>query len=433
MIQYNIKQLLPAITFILAVVSIPYVVSSAHAQSSSGNDFVTVTEDNIKNNPVLAKILENIEKSRQDFVEIQQKTDQEKFVDEQRDISKNILEQELEQMFEDNKDFTSLATFNSFLKTVSDDNTKDIFRGLFDYKENKINSARSIMGDVLRDGGSLQDARNAYHEALQIPRSDMIQLVNNLNIEAGFSNSVIQGNFDESGKLPRYENEQESIVSFVDLTTTAQNVNSSPVKTSDNTPTETSENDVVQKLLDEIKVLKNKITTLEKNQSMDIQQAVFQQQKLDPIYFASFVSEYIQGLGHNNSQIKDVKAIPVNALNKSDSYDDLNNSLALGRQGQVTLGFSIPVTGELILYESSNEKNIRELATVEISTNGKEWIVLTQTHHQRDDSYVDEYVYDLSEIGCISQVRITDNAPSIWGDGFDVDALGATKLCSDST
>ena len=194
--------------------------------ADDNNDFVSVNAERIKNDPVLAKILENIEKSRQEFSDIQQKTDHEKLIDDQRTVAKNIVQQELEQMFKDNKDFTSLAAFSNFLKTVSDENTKTIFQGLFDYKEDKINSARSVMGDVLRNGGSLQDARDAYHKTLQIPRSDMIQLVKELNIQSGFSNSNIQDHFDGDGKLPRYENEHESAVSFVSLTT-AKNVNTS--------------------------------------------------------------------------------------------------------------------------------------------------------------------------------------------------------------
>jgi len=30
-------------------------------------------------------------------------------------------------------------------------------------------------------------------------------------------------------------------------------------------------------------------------------------------------------------------------------------------------------------------------------------------------------------------VRITDDAPSTWGDGFDVDAVAATQTCTDTT
>lgn len=127
--QYKLKQLLfPSLIAILMLTTIPYAVSNTYAENNSGNDFVSVTEDNIKSNPILAQILENIDKSKNEFSEIQQKTNQEKLIDEQRSITKNILEQELDQMFKDNEEFTSLSAFNNFLKKVPDDNTKTILR-----------------------------------------------------------------------------------------------------------------------------------------------------------------------------------------------------------------------------------------------------------------------------------------------------------------
>ena len=412
------------------------------------NDFVSINTDEIKNNSVLAKILENINKSKQEFSEIQQKIDQKRLVDEQKAIAKNILEQELKQMLKDNEDFTPLKTFNNFLTTVSDDDTKTVFQGLFDYKEEKVNSARNALHDVLKNGGTLQEARNAYHEAAKIPRADMIQLVTDLNIKVGFSDPDIQNYFDDKGKLPRYNDEQESIISFVDLTTSAKNVNSSanstdiedPAQSLDETYTvhdidtesDNSEKTTIQKLLEEIQFLKNRIQELEKRQDNTIHQAVFEQD-FTSIHFADWVSDYSQGLGHRSGKVMDIKSIPVNALNEPNSYTDVNNSLALGRQGQVTLGFSESVTGKLIMYEASKEKNIRELAIVEVSTDGKNWILLKQTQHHNDGSYVHEYGYDLSSIGCIIHVRITDAAPSTWGDGFDVDAMGATQACTNHT
>lgn len=418
--------------------------SITYAFADTENNFITVTNDNIKNDPILAKILENIEKSRKEFSDIQKKTNQEIMLDEKRDIAKNMLEQELKQMFKDNEEFTPLKAFNKFLKKVSDDDTKTIFQGLFDYQQEKVNSARNAMQDVFRNGGTLQDARNAYHEAAKIPRADMIQLVKELNIKAGFSEIGIQEHFDDKGKLPRFDDEQESIISFVDLTTSAKNVNSSADSTNiediiqpkdeDNTVNNTgdAEKTIMQKLLEEIQFLKNKIKELEKRQDGVIQQTVFEQD-FDSIHFASWILDYSQGSGHNRHKISDIKSIPVNALNKPDSYTDVNNSLALGRQGQVTLGFSEPVTGKLIVYEASKEKNIRELAIVEVSIDGRNWTLLKQTQHHKDDSFVHEYGYDLSSIGCITHVRITDNASSTWGDGFDVDTVGASKTCTNHT
>jgi hypothetical protein len=441
------KQLLKSLTAVMTLAMVTLAVSDAFADDNSENDFVAVTADSIKNDPTLAKILENIEKSKEDLANTQQRTEQERLLDEQRDTANNILEQELAQMFKDNEEFTSASAFGNFLKKISDNNTKTVFQGLFEYQQNKVNAARDAMHNVLRNGGSLQDARDAYHEAAKIPRSDMIQLVTTMNINAGFSDPEIQNNFDDDGKLPRYDDEQESVLSFVDLTSYPKNVNTSTNSTADptsqpldetdvqnNTTTQndsTSTQDVIQKLLDEIQSLKNKIKELE-NHDATIQKAVLETQNSDSIKYADWVSDYLQGLGNNGHLIKDEKSIPVNALNAPNSYSDERNSLTLGRQGQVTLGFSEPVTDKLIVYEASSQKYINEIATVEVSADGENWTKLTQTQYQSDGSYVHEYAYDLSDVGCITHVRITDNATSNWGDGFDVDAVGATKTCIDS-
>ncbi|WP_316505969.1 hypothetical protein [Nitrosopumilus sp.] len=95
-------------------------------------------------------------------------------------------------MFKENEDFTPLASFNKFLKMVSDENTKTVFTGIFDYKEEKVTVAQNALHEVLKNGGTLQEAHHVYHEAAKIPRAEMIQLVNDLNIESGFSNSEIQ-------------------------------------------------------------------------------------------------------------------------------------------------------------------------------------------------------------------------------------------------
>ncbi|WP_420544522.1 hypothetical protein [Nitrosopumilus sp.] len=420
-------------TLLSAVYGITYVFAD------SEDDFVSIAPGGIENNPAFAKILENIEKSRQTFSDIQQKMDQEKFIDEQRNIAMNILDRELEQMFEENKDFTSVAAFNNFLKKVSDDNTKYIFQGLFDYQQEKISSAKIVMSDVLRNGGSLQEARNAYHDALQIPRSDMVKLVKDLNVQSGFSNPDIQRHFDENGKLPRYVDEQESTVNFIDLTTSAKNVNSSVNQTTNSTADsittdpENSQTVLIQKLLDEISVLKNKIKLLEGQKVATVQQAVFEKTDLESEYFADWVSDYTKGKGKYERHVYPQYSVPVNALNQPNSYHDIENSLSLGRGGQVTLGFSDSITDKLIVYETTNDETLTEHAIVEVSDDDQNWIALKHTQYNNDGSHVHQYGYDLSDVGCVSHVRITDTTGYQKSDGFDIDAVGATKLCSETT
>jgi hypothetical protein len=158
-----------------------------------------------------------------------------------------------------------------------------------------------------------------------------------------------------------------------------------------------------------------------------------EQRDNDSLHYVNWVSDYIQGIGPKGSKVSDIYSIPVKALSEPDAHTDISHSLALGRQGQVTLGFSEPVSGKLIVYEASGEKILRELAAVEVSADGQNWILLKQIQYHNDGSKVHEYGYDLSNIGCITHVRITDEAPSNWGNGFDVDAVAATQTCTDTT
>ena len=100
---------------------------------------------------------------------------------------------------------------------------------------------------------------------------------------------------------------------------------------------------------------KNKIKQLEQKQDDGaIHQTVLAQTDNDSLHFANWISDYVQGKGHQGSKVRDRSSIPVNALNEPNSHADILHSLALGRQGQVTLGFSEPVGGKLVVYEASD-------------------------------------------------------------------------------
>lgn len=451
------KQILSfSLTFTMLFSGISIGATNAFADNNTENDFITVTNVNL-NDPLVAKILENIEKSKKEFSNIQQKTNQEKILDEKRNIAKSKLEQELERMFKDNEEFTPLAAFNKFIKKISDDDTKIIFEGLFDYKQNKVNSARDAMHEVLRKGGSLQEARNAYHEAAKIPRTDMIQLVKELNIRVGFSEPDIQKYFDDQGKLPRYEDEQESTLKFVDLTTNLAKVNAS-ANASTNASTKTTQNlqqisydvgntediesidenqdDLTIKILrDEIRQLKEKIKQLETNSNPSIKHAILnvgsdnQIPNLSSNYFAEWLLDYAPGKTSKNKPIDPKQASPINALNEPNSKDKSIRFVSLGIGGQIIVSFNEPVTGVLNIYESSWTNTTTEKGIVEVSSDGKNWNPLFKIKYNNDTPNIHEFSYDLSDIGCIEYVRITDHS-SVAGNGFDVDAVGATQLCT---
>lgn len=110
--------------------------------------------------------------------------------------------------------------------------------------------------------------------------------------------------FNNEGKLPRYDDEQKSITSFVDLTSFSKNVNSSvssDMKKNTKTQSETdrqnkidntnidniseyakkSENPFIQQLLKEIQIVKDKIKELEKNTDSNTQNTIFEPPNID--------------------------------------------------------------------------------------------------------------------------------------------------------
>ena len=96
------------------------------------------------------------------------------------------------------------AAFASFVEKKPD-YIHGVFWGMFDYMQNKVDSARGAMKQVLDNGGSLSEARNAYFSHAETKRVQLIQVVEDLNVEHGLADKSVQDTFDEFGKLPRTE------------------------------------------------------------------------------------------------------------------------------------------------------------------------------------------------------------------------------------
>ena len=80
--QKSTKQLLTASSFALLML-FSGIYGIPHAFAETENDFTIVATDRIKNDPFLVKILENMEKSKKEFSDIQQQSAQEKLLDDQ--------------------------------------------------------------------------------------------------------------------------------------------------------------------------------------------------------------------------------------------------------------------------------------------------------------------------------------------------------------
>ena len=185
---------------------IPFIESNnAFAESSN---FTAITGDQLKNNPIAQQMLDRIEIMKQRIAEMQDKQQKQdahqKFVEQQRQIAKQRLNDELNRMNKDYANFTPKAAFTSFVSKTPE-KVHGVYWGMFDYHQTKVKAAQKAMKQILDNGGNYQEAREVYNKIAATKRVELIDVTKNLNMEHGLADKAIQAQFDKYGKLPRYD------------------------------------------------------------------------------------------------------------------------------------------------------------------------------------------------------------------------------------
>jgi len=170
--------------------------------------FIVRNAEQINKDPFAKSLLEKIEQMKQRIAEVEEakkkQQEHQKFIDQQRELVKQRLAQDLNRMHDKYKDNTPKAAFTSFVSSKPIE-THNVYWDMFNYQQQKVIDARKAMKTVLENGGSLQDARNAYHNEAAIKRVTLIDITKNLNVKYGLADEKVQSAFDKYGKLPRYD------------------------------------------------------------------------------------------------------------------------------------------------------------------------------------------------------------------------------------
>ena len=166
----------------------------------------TITGIDLKNNPMAAKILAEIEYSKQQVKQLEQdqknKEVNAKFIEQQRTIAKQLENQAYQILQLQSNSTTPKNAFTKFVNTIPNDNVKHVFMGEFDFMQNRVNTGNLAMKQVLANGGTWDEAMQAFSQHASIKRTEMISINTNLNIQYGLANSTIQAAFDQNGLLP---------------------------------------------------------------------------------------------------------------------------------------------------------------------------------------------------------------------------------------
>lgn len=206
--HFLIQALVPRFTLtVLFVLGASLVIQSAYAQSANDvptNEQITLSQD-LANNPVAQDILKKIEQTKKWIKELEDR----KYTDLK---AKEELEakraQALEKLNQDLKEWEALweyysprNSFSRFVDTVQDTPVKEVFWDQFEFHQMKVDAGREALKIVIANGGSLSEARQAYHLAAETKRIELIEAnsIFNVNHNLAYYNQQIL--FNKNGQF----------------------------------------------------------------------------------------------------------------------------------------------------------------------------------------------------------------------------------------
>ena len=205
---------------ILLMVAGMIIISSTNidqlAFAESNTESKILVSDKLKNNPMAMKIIAEMEAQKLRYKQISEDTTPKSIptkaqieIEENRKISDQMLHEDLKSMKQKYIDFTPENAYEKFVLKLNSA-YHGIFRDQFDYLNAKVQLAIAAKNLVLENGGSFYEAQREYFKYASMPRVDMINYLEELNVKYGFADEDIQSNFDANGKLPRFEDDSDA-------------------------------------------------------------------------------------------------------------------------------------------------------------------------------------------------------------------------------
>ena len=167
--------------------------------------------EDLLNDPLAAKILQNIEISKQRIAQLQDpqihKTEHEKYVDQLRQIANKKLQEDLERMYKNNENSTARAAFAKYVAKKPAE-YHDLYWELFEYMYHKVTLAREARDEILEKGGTYREAQQIFIQIASITKAESIWKVQQVNEKYGFTNKI--SDLDNFNALPtEYKNAYE--------------------------------------------------------------------------------------------------------------------------------------------------------------------------------------------------------------------------------
>ena len=188
--------------FLLMVILSLSVTSVAYAQNPDSGQ-MTLSKD-LSNDPIAQDLLRKIEQTKKMITELERK-----------EFEQNQARENLEQMRNDSiarlaqdldeweRLWEKHSSRNSFEQFVNHKPSfvQGVFWDQFEFMEQKVLAGRAAMGNVLANGGTMQEAKLAYHSAASTQKIELIEMNAQFNVKHNLADYEEQQIFNSTGQV----------------------------------------------------------------------------------------------------------------------------------------------------------------------------------------------------------------------------------------
>jgi hypothetical protein len=203
--------------FILVCVISVSLIQNSYAQTQLSSEEQITLSGNLQNDPIAQDILKKIEQTKKMIEELKQKEyEQNQAKENLENVRKLSIERLNQKLDEWDKLWEKHSSKNSFDRFVNKKPSwvQGVFWDQFEFKEQKVNAGRTAMNQVLTNGGTMEDARNAYNNAASTPKIELIEMNAQFNVKHNLAYYTEQQLFNSTGQIHLSPATQVKLASF---------------------------------------------------------------------------------------------------------------------------------------------------------------------------------------------------------------------------
>lgn len=201
---------------IVCVLSIS-LIQTSYAQTQIDSKEQITFSDNLLNDPAAQDILKKIEQTKKMIAELEEKeyekNQAQENLEKMREMSVKSLNHKLDEWQRIWEKHSSRNAFDSFVNKKPE-YVQGVFWDQFEFKEKKINEGRTAMNQVLINGGTMQEAKEAYHKAASTKKIELIEMNAQFNVKHNLAYYGQQQLFNSTGQFHPSPASDQSIAQY---------------------------------------------------------------------------------------------------------------------------------------------------------------------------------------------------------------------------